>query len=128
MRRSLVIGALVIISILVFQVRCAVSSDTTRQESCQLNRTVKVAMKYLLYLPNDYQQKPSWPLMLFLHGAGERGDDLTFVKRHGPPKLVESGKQFPFIIVSPQCPSGRWWQAYNDPHLYEWLLEQKRSK
>ena len=30
-------------------------------------------MKYLLYLPADYQQKPSWPLMLFLHGSGMRG-------------------------------------------------------
>jgi hypothetical protein len=58
MRRSLVIGALGIIGIIVFQSHSAVSSDTTRQESCQLNRTVKVAMKYLLYLPNDYQQKP----------------------------------------------------------------------
>jgi predicted peptidase len=47
--------------------------------------------------------------MLFLHGAGERGNDLSIVKRNGPPKLIEEGKKFPFIIVSPQCPDRTDW-------------------
>jgi len=60
---------------------------------------------YLLYLPKDYtQNKKTYPLMLFLHGMGKRGNDLSLVKMHGPPKLVEAGQDFPFIIVSPQCP------------------------
>ena len=75
-----------------------------QQKHADLDRTVKVTMKYLLYLPKDYEQKPSWPLLLFLHGVGERGDNLDLVKKHGPPKLIEAGKQFPFIVVSPQCP------------------------
>ena len=65
----------------------------------------KISLNYLLYLPENY--KPAgeklWPLMLFLHGAGERGANLTLVTKHGPPKLVAQKKQFPFIIVSPQC-------------------------
>ena len=66
------------------------------------------------------KSRDSWPLVLFLHGAGERGSDLNQVKVHGPPKLVEGGKEFPFILVSPQCPrmiqdhTGRerrgWWE------------------
>ena len=48
-------------------------------------------------------------MILFLHGSGERGSDLELVKKHGPPKLVGNGKQFPFIIVSPQCPPNEWW-------------------
>jgi predicted peptidase len=48
--------------------------------------------------------------LLFLHGAGERGDNLDLVKRHGPPKLIEAGKEFPFIVVSPQCPADKWWE------------------
>ena len=36
---------------------------------------------------------------------GERGDNLDLVKKHGPPKLIAAGKQFPFIVVSPQCPN-----------------------
>jgi predicted peptidase len=67
---------------------------------------------YLLYLPPDYNQSSkTWPLMMFLHGSGERGNDLEKVKMHGPPKLVAQGKDFPFIIVSPQCPDGIWWDT-----------------
>lgn len=69
-----------------------------------------LACRYLLFLPEDYgEEDKSWPLMLFLHGAGERGDDLQLVKKHGPPKIVEKQKDFPFIVVSPQCPEDRWW-------------------
>ncbi|GIX04826.1 MAG: hypothetical protein KatS3mg114_0695 [Planctomycetaceae bacterium] len=64
------------------------------------------ALNYLLFLPTDYgQQERKWPLLLFLHGAGESGDDLQKVKTHGPPKLVEQRPHdFPFVIVSPQAP------------------------
>src|SRR4029450_13238189 len=56
---------------------------------------------YWLYLPEKYAGKGKrWPLVLFLHGAGERGDDPNLVKKHGPPKLADK-KAFPFIIVSP---------------------------
>ena len=68
------------------------------------------AYQYLLSLPTDYDQKPQkWPLILFLHGAGERGDNLELVKTHGPPKIVDQNINFPFSVVSPQCPArGRW--------------------
>lgn len=80
------------------------------QRTAQLNTQVKVQMSYLLYLPKDYEKQESWPLLLFLHGSGERGDDLELVKVHGPPKLIAAGKDFPFIVVSPQCPKDRWWE------------------
>jgi predicted peptidase len=71
---------------------------------------VKVSARYLLYLPRDYAAIGSekYPLLFFLHGAGERGDDLEKVKAHGPPKLVAQGKEFPFIIVSPLAPESGW--------------------
>jgi predicted peptidase len=81
------------------------------QQAARLEVEVSLTMDYLLFLPQDYEKKDSWPLMLFLHGAGERGDDLELVKKHGPPKIVETKKDFPFILVSPQCPSRRWWDA-----------------
>ncbi len=71
---------------------------------------IKIELQYLLYLPADYENsEKKFPLVLFLHGAGERGNDLELVKRNGPPKLVEEGKDFPFILVSPQCPSQTRW-------------------
>ena len=72
--------------------------------------TKKLSCKYLLFLPEGYgKEQKRWPLMLFLHGAGERGDDLNKVKVHGPPKIVQKRKDFPFIVVSPQCPEDDWW-------------------
>ena len=76
-------------------------------------------LRYLLFLPADYQPRKSdesdagsnqktseksWPMMIFLHGRGERGDDLQLVKKWGPPRIVETQPDFPFVLVSPQCP------------------------
>ncbi len=84
-----------------------------RQEEKKLNTNYeqKAIIDYLLYLPKEYNGKEKFPLMLFLHGSGERGSNLELVKKHGPPKLIEEGKDFPFIIVSPQCPSGIRWKT-----------------
>ena len=75
-----------------------------------MKKDVQVQLNYLLYLPAVYEEKESWPLLLFLHGAGERGNDIELVKVHGPPKLIAAGKDFPFIVVSPQCREGGWWE------------------
>ncbi|MGM0865695.1 MAG: prolyl oligopeptidase family serine peptidase [Bacillota bacterium] len=68
-------------------------------------------LNYLLYLPDSFQQNGSlkWPLILFLHGAGERGENMELVKKHGVPKIVENQEEFPFIVVSPQCPADSYW-------------------
>jgi predicted peptidase len=68
-------------------------------------------LEYLLFLPEGYKEEADkrWPLMLFLHGAGERGTNISKVTVHGPPKVVKERKDFPFILVSPQCPSGKTW-------------------
>jgi predicted peptidase len=81
-------------------------------------------MDYLLYLPKDYAEKDSWPLMLFLHGAGERGNDLDRVKVHGPPKLIAAGKELPMIVVSPQCPSDHWWRPNELNALLDEIVEK----
>jgi predicted peptidase len=80
----------------------------------------------LLYLPKDYDQKESWPLLLFLHGAGERGNNLDLVKKHGPPKLIEAGKGFPFIVVSPQCPNDHWWEPVELAALLDEIVEKHK--
>lgn len=76
-------------------------------------RTIKktVSADYLLFLPQGYQPKGEkrWPLILFLHGAGERGTNLSKVTVHGPPKIVKARPDLPFIVVSPQCPEGETW-------------------
>src|SRR5687768_16967234 len=59
--------------------------------------------RYLLFLPAGYESgSERWPLILFLHGGGERGDDIEKVKVHGPLKVVAERPDFPFIVVAPQ--------------------------
>ncbi|MDZ7331364.1 MAG: prolyl oligopeptidase family serine peptidase [candidate division KSB1 bacterium] len=120
MKTNMILPALLI---LLYLMGCAATGRRTaksgEQTAHQFQQTLKktVSLNYLLFLPKDYSStKKSYPLILFLHGAGERGDDLSLVKVHGIPKVVEQQPDFPFIAISPQCPSDRWWV---DP----WLLE-----
>ena len=76
-----------------------------------LERKQILAADYLLFLPDGYGAAAAkrWPLILFLHGAGERGTDIWLVAKHGPPKIDTSATNFPFIVVSPLCPAGQMW-------------------
>lgn len=84
-----------------------------KQQKCTIERVTRLG--YLLFLPQGYSANPDqrWPLILYLHGAGERGDDLELVKIHGIPKIVEQQPDFPFITVSPQCPGESWWWEHH---------------
>lgn len=70
-------------------------------------------MSYLIYLPQEYSENETqtWPLLLYLHGSGDRGDELGLVKRSGTPALIERGEHLPLIVVSPQCHENRIWNA-----------------
>src|SRR3546814_9619466 len=58
---------------------------------------------YQLFLPRGYNADPqaNWPLLVLLHGSGERGDDVAKVKVQGPPKIADRTPDFPFVTVSP---------------------------
>jgi len=68
--------------------------------------------RYLLEVPPaDERPEAGWPLLIFLHGAGERGDDLARVDVHGPPKLLDEIPELGrCILAAPQCPEDQWWQ------------------
>lgn len=84
-------------------------------------------IKYLYYLPEKYEtSNKAWPLILFLHGAGERGKNFKKVKLHGPPKLIENGKKFQFIVVAPQCPPKQWWNNDDLDLLLNYITENYR--
>jgi predicted peptidase len=104
----------------------AAAARAGEQQPRKLDAEIRVTMNYLLHLPDGYEDQESWPLILFLHGAGERGDDIDLVKVHGPPKLVGEGQDFPFIIVSPQCPKERWWQPMELSALLDEIVKQHR--
>lgn len=68
-------------------------------------------LAYLLEVPDpDGMPEEGWPLVLFLHGAGERGDDLDLVSVHGPPKVRTQIPELGMcVLLAPQCPAGSWW-------------------
>lgn len=88
----------------------------------------KTTLNYLLHLPADYKKdkNKTYPLLIFLHGTGERGDSLELVKKNGPPSFLDSRPDFPFITVSPQCPNDTKWMWIAD-ELQD-MLEQLQIK
>ena len=80
--------------------------------------TSTAAISYLLYLPRDYGRNPQkkWPLVLFLHGSSERGDNPGVLIAHGLPEMLTSTLDFPAVVLSPQAPENTvWWGT----QLYE---------
>jgi predicted peptidase len=76
-------------------------------------------IRYCLYLPKDYGSNSNWPLLLNLHGSGDRGSDLSIVRKHGLPAMIDKGKKLPMIVVSPQCHSDLSWNEMPLPELLE---------
>jgi predicted peptidase len=91
-------------------------SQTAKKMEKEITKKVKI--NYLLHLPDGYEKAApkKWPLIIFLHGSGERGEDLAQVKKYGIPMIAEQNPSFPFIVVSPQCPE--------DSADSSWLVEQ----
>ena len=70
----------------------------------------RVSLRYLMWVPEAATRPAAgWPLLMFLHGSGERGDELARVKAHGPTKYAAAGRNFPFVLVAPQLPEGQRW-------------------
>jgi len=78
-----------------------------------LDRSVTLsghAYHYQVYVPADYATKPSWPAILFLHGAGERGDDGLLQTNVGlAPAIRQNPSRYPAIVVFPQVPRDSQW-------------------
>ncbi len=112
---------------LISGIQISTIAQTDRQTAFKFEKQITITLpaNYLLYLPTDYNEsKKDFPLVLFLHGSGERGGDLEKVKIHGIPKLISQGKEFPFIVVSPQCPLDIYWNT----EILSALLDEIVSK
>lgn len=117
-----------IISILTIVMSCSLSSYAQQQIVKQANIVRKTTLTYLLKVPSNYEANKNerFPLLIFLHGSGERGNDINKVKTHGPPSFVDAREDFPFITVSPQCPEGTWWVTEDLQAMLEQLKESLR--
>lgn len=69
----------------------------------------EIEYNYLLILPDDYENKDKWPLIIYLHGRCDRGNDLNILYNNGIPKIIKNGLKLPFIILAPQCKNTSFW-------------------
>lgn len=86
-----------------------------------------IAGEYQLFLPQGYNSSQErWPLILFLHGGGERGDDIEKVKVHGPLKIAAQRADFPFVVVAPQVDTNMIWSTARLDALLDDVQEKYR--
>jgi len=74
-------------------------------------------LNYYIVYPKDYNPNQTYPTIIHLHGAGERGDqvkDMPVIKNHWPLAHTDYDT-FPFILIAPQCPKASYWpvEVYN---------------
>lgn len=97
----------------VFTLLTASSALLTAKDTGFLNRSVTMAgtsYRYQVYVPAEWTKHQKWPVILSLHGAGERGSDGLFSTENGIGRSIRrNAKAFPFVVVFPQCPNGVYW-------------------
>ena len=81
--------------------------------------------RFRVFTPKGWSKKKKWPVILFLHGAGERGDDNVAQTRVGiGPAILRQEATFPYVVVLPQCPRNRWWTERDMQALALKVLDQ----
>lgn len=89
----------------------AIASSTlspafAEQKALQADSTLRSELKYLLYTPDGYEASQyAYPLVVWLHGGDQGGDEIAKVETAGLPKLIAEGQDLPFLVFSPQNPS-----------------------
>lgn len=96
-----------------FSVVACSAAFAKNRETGFLDRTLTTdgtTYKYQVFVPENWSAKQAWPVVLFLHGAGERGDDGLSQTEVGIATAIRLDRsRFPAIVVMPQCRKGVWW-------------------
>jgi predicted peptidase len=95
---------------------CGSTPDITRQQVLTHQRSatqwITMKMQYLLYTPPGYDTPANankkWPAVVMLHGVMENGKDIGKILKYGPARQIEEGKDFPFVVISPQSKDTIW--------------------
>jgi acetyl esterase/lipase len=94
------------------------------QDTGFLNRVILlngVSYRYVVYVPIEYDGRRSWPVILFLHGAGERGSDGMDETQVGLPNAIRAHpERWPFVVVMPQLPYSH--HHWTDPDMMQMAL------
>ena len=69
-------------------------------------------MKYIVSYPSNYNENVKYPLILFFHGAGSRGEDITILENNPYFLITDEIENFPFITIAPQCYENTWFDIF----------------
>jgi predicted peptidase len=96
--------------------------------SMKIPRNHPDEIHYLVHLPDGYNEDTNkvWPMVFYLHGIGESGNNLNKVLRFGPPHLIKQGKKLPCILVSPQIPKNYF--AFRESNTMLEILEEVTAR
>lgn len=82
-------------------------------DSANFTDSQGTTIDYRILYPENYDASQKYPLILFLHGAGERGSDNTSQLKHGSWVFTDKLKENPAIVILPQCPKEGYWSSAN---------------
>lgn len=100
------------------------SVETSESSQRMTKQVGDQQLTYLVQAPATEPPDTGWPLLLFLHGYGECGENLSKVKKHGPPKLIQQFDELKrCIVISPQCPRDSWWRTETLKALVDEFVE-----
>jgi predicted peptidase len=113
-----------------FLVLMAIGGNSFSQDFSLYQKKLLLAgtdtLPYRILFPENYDANKAYPLVLFLHGAGERGNNNEAQLTHGGKLFLQQNirQQFPAIVVFPQCPANSFWS--NVQWVYD-SVSQKRD-
>jgi predicted peptidase len=110
-----------------FNVLSNLPIDTGGVHQAKIYESTNAPYGHYIYTPSSYQEDgPEFPLLIFLHGSGEKGNSsidpakLDLVLKNGPPRLISRSAwnpRYPMIVASPQCHEGGW----NSQRIHEFI-------
>ncbi len=116
-------GSMFIMILCSISISCNQDSGLESLKNSNDARQVEVrdsdGFSYLLFTPMNKVEEVDGklPLIISLHGIGERGNDLQILKRDGLPKILDGDISFPFMVISPQCPLSTEWYYTNENNI-----------
>jgi predicted peptidase len=111
MGKTSIVSPVILLALLVGS--CATTSGPAQEPRGFITKTMEVggeSRTYVVYVPDDYTPAKQWPLVVFLHGMGERGSDGLIQSEVGIGSAIRrNSERFPCIVVMPQCPKDKIW-------------------
>ncbi|MGO4822074.1 MULTISPECIES: prolyl oligopeptidase family serine peptidase [unclassified Flavobacterium] len=104
---------------LLFSVNSSAQTNITGKFNTEIVTTH--TLNYALHVPKSVKEKK--PLLIFLHGSGEKGTDIELVKVHGPFKYLKSNELDAYVLA-PQCPENEYWDS---EVLYQLILKIQKE-